>query len=201
MHRALVSVAVSCLSVCAALAQESPLEISPFLGYQFGGDLRAEDELGLVRIDFVEDASLGVALDFSLGPNWQVELLVNHQSSAIELDEGIFGLSVTLADVNLTHYQGGLLWQLNVGQVKPYLVLTGGVTEIDPDLPGVDGEFRPSLSFGGGVKLILSDHFGVRLEGRVYAIDVAQENLACCVRDVEETLLRGSVSGGLIFRF
>jgi len=199
------SVVVLALAVpSAALAQPGRFELTPMASYRLVGDLDLDDTAFLEEsLEIDEGSAFGVAFDIPLGRSLQLELLANRQESELIADGGFFTDELVLADVEVTYLHVGLLWQFLSGQVHPYVVGSLGVARLTADLPGGDDpkEDRPSLSFGGGVKIFWSEHLGLRLEGRGYWVALDEDD----DRDHrdrwrdEDSLTQTEASVGLIF--
>lgn len=135
----------------ASSASARKVEITPFWGFQFGGDFNDLD---------VEDGdTYGLLVDFALSLNSQVELMYNRQDTALQQDR-LFGPDL----FDLEYYHLGFLYQWTPGQMRPFLVASLGATRLDSE--GLEGETRFSWSLGGGVKMLVNNHFGFRFEGR-----------------------------------
>jgi hypothetical protein len=130
--------------------------------------------------------------------------MANRQDSALTFDPGLFAGEVGLGDVEITYVHVGVLWQWELGQVKPYVVGSGGLTRLDPTAPGVGSEDKPSLSLGGGVKTFFTPNFGLRFEARGYATALDgsfDDDGGRCRRDCSynDTLYQAEATAGLIF--
>lgn len=187
-----------------ALAQDDPaLEITPFLGYDFGGSFEVFDfEFGAVDFELQDGESYGVIVDFPINRSFQVEAMVFRQPTTLEVDEGLFGPSFELTDIDIDYLQGGILWQGSLGQVKPFFGGGIGLARMNPDISELDSETRFAFNIGGGVKTFFTPHFGLRVEGRLLVISLPEEDedLFCC-RGEDNALAQGHVAVGLIFAF
>ena len=199
MRRLVVLLALLCPA--AAAAQTPRFEITPTVGYRLNGEVEADERFLDVdpNLEVEESALFGVILDVPINPNVQVELLVNRQESQFVLDEGFLDPSVELGDVTLSTAHVGFLFQWGLGQVNPYVVLSGGLTRLEPDFPEIEAETRLSGSLGGGVKLFFNRNVGLRIEGRGYWVDLdADFEDDRFDSDVDEGLFLGEGSAGLI---
>ncbi len=106
-------------------------------------------------------------------------------------------------DVN--YYQAGVSWTASMGQVRPFASLSAGVTRLAPNsdfLPESESHF--SLGLGGGVKIFLTEHVGLRLDARLLVTDTSDEDgccYDCCYGAERDDLVQGLVSAGLVFAF
>jgi len=163
------------LAPLAARAQGSlyRFELTPTVSYRFGGTIDGRDN-ALTRADLKVDdsAAYGATFDIPLSSNIQLELLASRQESQLRFDRGLFGGTADVADVDVSYYHAGILWQWGDRRVSPYIVASLGVVNLDPSVPGASSENRFSASFGGGVKVFVSDAVGFRFEGRGFVSDI-----------------------------
>jgi hypothetical protein len=204
----LLSAAFLSLLPVAAAAQAGRVEITPFAGYRLEGDFDDPDgdfvELGEnARVD--EGSVYGVVVDIPLSSNWTLELLGNRQETAFIADDGLLSPDRELGDLTLTMVHAGIAFEWGAGHVRPFLSLTGGVTRLEPKFSRLDAENRLSGSFGGGVKIFLSEHLGLRLDGRGYWTDLDDHQFDDRDHrrryDTEPGLYQAEASAGLVFAF
>jgi Outer membrane protein beta-barrel domain len=152
-------------------------ELTPTVSYRFGGTLSGSDS-PLFNTDLKVDdsAAYGVTFDIPLSSRIQLELLANRQSSQLRFDNGLFGGSSGVADIDVTYYHVGMLWQWGNDRITPFFTASLGVGNIDPKVPGASAENRFSGSLGGGVKVLFSDSVGLRFEGRGFFSDLGSNN-------------------------
>ena len=186
--------------------RNSGVELTPFVGYQWGGNIDAGvSDLFDRDVKVADGAAFGVALDVPINYNLQLELLANRQQSNFEGDNGLFDEGSNLGDVNLTYYHAGLLWEFPVERnVRPFFVVGAGVTNIDPRFAGASNETKLSGNMGGGVKLFFSDNLALRVEGRGFWTNISDDNnnndcFRCNNRDHD--LYQGEASVGLVIHF
>lgn len=147
-----------------AVAAAQQVELTPFIGYRFGGELEDLDVRS--EVDLEESESYGLVLGFAINPSAWIELFWSHQESSVEERIDFFG-NITLFDLDVDYYHVAFLYQWNArGVTRPFVVGSLGITELSPGLPAFDSETRFSMGFGGGVKFMFADNFGIRLEGR-----------------------------------
>jgi hypothetical protein len=181
------------------------VEITPIASFLFAGTFPVDDfELGRLDVDLDSTTNLGLIADFALNRHFQIEVLyLDHQTDA-NIDFGLLFAPEPLGKVDLQTFQAGVLWQGAAGQIKPYFVLTAGATNLDFELPGANDHTGFSMTFGGGVKAFLTQHLGVRLDGRLFVVDVGSGGSRgyrdeCCYQS--DSLSAGLLSGGVIFAF
>ena len=170
MRRTLLAAALLAAALTPAVRAQQGLyrfELTPTVSYRWGGSLDAADsELFAADLEVEDSDAYGVTFDIPLSSNVQLELLANRQASALRLDDGLFFGSAEIADIDVSYYHVGLLWQWGDRRVSPFFTASAGVAVLDPDLPGTSAEERFSLSLGGGVKVFFSENVGLRFEGR-----------------------------------
>lgn len=204
--RILIVVAIALVPTLGAAQQkQKQFELTPAIGYQFGGDFDVDDPfVGLVRVDVADSVSYGLTFDIPVSRSLQIELFYARQPTTLRADQGLFVPSLPLGEVDLSYFHAGVLWQSAAGQIRPFALGSLGMTEIDADLPGVDNDYRFSMSLGGGVKFLFTETIGLRLDGRflITAIDdtLFDHQYYCCGGPSSE-LTQFLVSTGLIFAF
>ena len=155
-------------------------ELTPLVGYRWGGQISGEDNVFFETDLEVNDSEIfGLIFEIPLSSNFQLELLANRQSTELGFDQGLFGGTFDVADITLDYYHVGFLMQTTDNDVVPFFVASAGITRLDPDIPGADSEERFSMSLGGGVKVFFNDHFGLRFEGRGYFTIIDDYDSGC----------------------
>jgi hypothetical protein len=162
------------------LAHASPLcaqriEVAPFGGYQFGGDLFEVSAGRALDIDGAP--ALGMVVDVPISHGLQFEALFSHKAVDILMPYRSFSPAAR-SRFSVDQWQGGALQELGAERVRPFLTGMFGLTRYAID---GDSETRFSVGAGGGVKLFPVPHVGVRLDGRVFAtlLDAGATALAC----------------------
>lgn len=195
-------------ALTAAQAAGGRVEIIPFSGYRLEGDFDDPDgdfvDLGEdAHVD--EDSVYGVEVDVALAYNWKLQLLANRQETAFIVDEGLLAPDRKLGDLTLTMIHAGIAYEWGRGHLRPYVSLTGGVTRLDPEFSRLDAEHRLSGSFGGGVKIFLSEHLGLRFEGRGFWTSLDDDEFDDHDHrrryDTDEGLYQAEATAGLVFAF
>ena len=190
-----------------AFAQGS-FDFTPAVTYQFGAEFDLYDfEFDRVTFD-IEDSD-GLALFFGIPVNrvLQIELLAIQQETEISIDEGLFADDFVLGDIAVSYYHVGALWQFPIGQIEPYFAISGGITDMEFDFAGVSDDSFASLSLGGGVKARLTEHLGLRFDGRFFFTDLSDDlyddDDDCYRRNRcdDDAFVQGVVSAGLLFSF
>lgn len=187
-----VGIAIFVALMSLTLARESVAQgfISPFIGYDFGGDS------GCPEISDCQDKNLNVGVSFgSLGSVLGSELEIAYAS-------GFFGDIPGVSSSVLTVMGNGMLAP-KFGPVQPYALVglgliktrveltTGGLLESSNNHFGWD--------VGGGLIAFFGDHVGVRGDIRYFHAFQDLELLGVSFGDAK--LDFGRASAGLVFKF
>ena len=164
--------------------------ISPFIGYNFGGDT------GCPSISNCEDKHLNWGFGVgSVGGLFGVE-------AEFAFIPSFFG-ETSGSDNSLFTFMGNFLLAPKFGPVQPYGTLGFGLikTHIDLTLAGLIDNDQNDFGWntGGGLMIHFSDHFGVRGDVRYFHAFSALELLGLN-RD-ETKLDYGRFSGALLVKF
>jgi len=198
MNRTLPLVVVTAVAlVAAAPVAAQKIEITPFVGYQFGGEL---DEIGdeTTTLDLEQSATWGLILDFSITDLDQVEIYYSSQGT--DLDRGV----QPAIGVTIDSFQIGAIHQYAPRKpINPYIGLTLGATRFDI---GGDSDTRFSGAVSGGVKMIVSDHLGFRFDGRIFGISTGSGAVSCveelCIGYPDSSIIwQYTVNAGVIIHF
>jgi opacity protein-like surface antigen len=132
-------------------------EITPFAGYMGGGEF--EDPLDGADRDLDADTNFGVIFDVAAEYWRHYELLYSQQGTTIQGETPI--------DVDVQYLQlGGIVSHPDMERVIPYFGITVGAAQFSPDAPGLDDETKFAMTIGGGMRIPITDHIGVRFDAR-----------------------------------
>lgn len=197
-----LAVAACLLAVSASTVGAQGLEVMPFGGYRFGGDLfelAAEH-----RLDEDGAPAAGFVVNVPLSDGMQFEVLATHQSARVTIPASAFA-PVTRMHTTVDTVQAGGLQELAAGRVRPFATGMLGLTRYASN---GNSEIRLTFAAGGGVKLFPVSHFGVRLDGRVYTtfVDADATFLACapagCATALRVDMVwQAEFTAGLVVRF
>ena len=185
--------------------RDSAFELTPFIGYRWGGTIFADQTFIFGEdVDVAPSANFGVNFAIPLGDSgMKLELMANRQSSELETGSGLFEPDDEVADIDVTYLHGGL--QIPFARSRnatPYVIVSAGLANLDPQILGVDAEQRFSASAGIGVKVPMSRVLSFRFEGRGYYTALEEED-ECTICDYfyNEDFYQGEVNAGLVFSF
>jgi hypothetical protein len=178
------------------------VEVTPLVGYRFGGDFFELITRNPVDLDGAR--ALGVVANVPLSNGLQVEGLVTHEQADILVRPAPFGPVVPLR-MTVDHWLGGGLQEFEAGPARPFLTGMLGLTRYAAE---TDSEMRFTLSAGGGVKLFPTPYVGFRLESRVFTtfVDGHGSAFACspgiCLFALRTNVVwQAEFTAGVVFKF
>ena len=179
-------------------------EITPFVGQMGGG--KFEDATDGTSRDVDGDTNYGVIFNANADSyERQYELLYAKQSTTVP--------GTTPVDMDIQYLQiGGIVNFTDTSpRVIPYFGLTVGATRFEPDAAGTDSATKFSLTAGGGLKIPITDHIGIRLDARAFVtamnsdanIFCASGNTGgtCLIRAQADTFVQYHIGLGIIAGF
>jgi hypothetical protein len=190
-------IAVAIVASATSSVSAQKIEITPFAGYQFGGELA---EIGDESTDheLESGSSWGLMFNADVTDDLQVELYYSSQST--ELNRG----TADPLKVDVDTFQVGAIRQYAPrNPVNPYVGLTLGATRFDV-AGGSDTRFSGTVALG--VKMIVSDHAGFRFDGRIIGISTGSGAISCtddlCIGYPDTSIIwQYAVNAGLIIHF
>lgn len=187
------------------LAAQSGIEITPTVGYRFGGTVNSDGG----QFAASNDVAWGGTIGYRVKPDGLVELVYSRQPTTIKFSSDTAG-SFTVGDAAIEYIQiGGALEFGHNPNTKPYFALTVGGTHLAPEASGHNSEWL--FSFGGalGLKTYLSQHIGLRAQARLWMSTLSADTEfwctlpgACVIHASNGVFFaQGELSGGVIFAF
>lgn len=153
------------------------IEITPTVGFRWGGEIRAQDTTSLDRNAKLADKySLGLTIDLPVSKNLAIELLADHQRTGLG-NSTLFGPTDHRFDLDVDYYHVGALWQWPTAHVTPFAVGSLGVSNLAPRDSAYSSTRRFSASLGAGVKIPISPNVAFRLEGRGFWTDTGDSRV------------------------
>jgi len=203
MSRSLL--AVLGLAVAAPLAAQSGIEITPTIGYRFGGTVNGSDGKFIANDGFAWGATIG----YRVKPDGLVEFVYSRQSTNILFDADT-AAERTIGNAAVEYFQlGGALEFGHDETTKPFFALTVGATHLAPESSGFGDDWL--FSFGGalGVKTYLSRNIGLRAQARLWMSTLSSDTDfwctlpgGCVITASNSTFFtQGEFSGGVMFVF
>lgn len=171
-----LTAAVAMLAAIPAFASEpeqahNRVEFTPFAGYMTGGEF--EDPTDATDRDLDEDTSFGLFIDFAADDWRHYEILLADMDTEVD-GETPFDMGVQYLHI------GGTVSHPDARYVIPYFGMTVGAARFSPDEAGLDDETKFSFSAGGGVRVPITRHFGVRFDARAFLTVLDSEGDLFC---------------------
>ncbi|UCF20673.1 MAG: hypothetical protein JSU87_04485 [Gemmatimonadota bacterium] len=204
MRNSILALALSTTLIAAPAVAQDRAEITPFVGWQFGG--WAAGRSGDFRLS--DDVAYGGILDIAVRPGAQAEFMYSRQETQLLFDDFLEGRRV-LTDMTVEFIHGGGLVEIDRGhRAKPFVSATLGATHFNPEQSVIDGvrvddEWRFSFTLGAGVKIFPSQRLGIRLQGHFMStfLDTGGSIFCggggCSFGLFGYGIYQGSVSGGV----
>ena len=180
------------------------VEVTPFYGYRFGGGFF--ERITGQPVDLDGAPAIGAVVNVMFRePGLFAEALFTHQEARLKFPGGLFAAPASWR-ITVDHWQGGGLQEFGTSRrVRPFLTGLLGLTHYAAE---GDNEIRFTVAAGGGVKLMPSRHFGVRLDGRLFATfaDIDGRAIACspgvCIVAVDADIVwQSEFTAGLVLAF
>jgi hypothetical protein len=149
-------------------------ELTPFYGYMFGGQF--EDPATNTDRDVNEDNNIGIFIDAAADQWRHYELIYSKQATSVD--------GAPKMDLDVEYLQiGGTVMYQDAETVIPYFGMTIGAARLSPSGPGLDDETKFAFSVGGGFKVPVTDHIGVRFDARAFLTLLDSSGNVFCVSD------------------
>lgn len=164
----LILITVSIILPSLSFAQ-SKIELTPFVGYQFGGKMRFYE--GELKVQ--DDLNYGLLVDIALAPDTYLEIYWSQMQTSAKFTP-YYGYSYLdylsePFDININYIQIGGVQEVDIDNdmIKPFGAFTLGTTYFSPQENGYQDSWQFSVTLGGGAKIWFSDRVGIRLQGRL----------------------------------
>jgi hypothetical protein len=155
-----------------AVAQDKKIEVGATYNYMWAGSYQLyEGEI------YMEDGSeWGGTIDFAFRPDAKIEFAYSYTSSHATFQRTYYGSETSALDnldnpLSIQYFQIGSIYQIPKGKAQPFIGLLLGAVLFHPSgtAQGLDlnDQWNFAVSLNGGVKIYMSDKFGIRLQGRL----------------------------------
>ena len=188
--------------------RDDRVDLTPFLGYRYGGTLYADQSNLFSRnVDVKSSMNFGLNLGIPVSSSGlKIELLVDRQNTNFTDSGGLFSPNANLGDFSVTYYQAGVLIPFAASRAAtPYVAVTGGVANLDPQFSGASSSNRFAASAAIGVKVPLQRNLAIRVEERGFYTSMSNYDNRCraCYYnyDYNHDLVQGETNVGLDFKF
>ena len=207
------TVALVCLSL-PALAQaaddQTGIEITPLIGYRFGGDFDVKQNTGnsFSSISINDETSYGLLVAWPFNRKQSGEFLISHYNTSF------VGMSANEDDsllsdngLGVTYYHLGGNVPVSDGALPLWVTGGLGLTQLSPDDKDLTNETRFSMNIGLNTQFSISENVSFRLGGRIYGTFFNSDSAVFCGSDAckvyisSNLWIQSEVNAGLTFKF
>ena len=184
--------------------RDNTFELTPFIGYRYGGTLYAsQSSLFNQDVDVASAMNYGGQFGIPVGyEGMKIELMVNRQDTNFTRTNGLFSPDTNLANFHITYYQAGVEIPFARSRAAtPFFVVGAGFANLKPDVPGVSSDNRFAANAGIGVKIPISPNIGFRIDARGYFTSLNNNSCNSCYYNYNHDLYQGETNVGVVFRF
>lgn len=207
-----IVLAGSLAGAAAASAQlrSGTVEINPFAGYLFGGSFAGDrdfrDNFNRAHLDVDDDVTYGGRVGYNLTSLLEFEAQYSRTDTQFVLRQRHFD-DLPLGNLRIDYFLAYATINFGHRRVVPYFTIGAGGANLVPNVQDTrsTAEVRFTTSAGGGIKVFLTPHFGIRLDGRAYSTwlgdhsHVFCDSQGACVN--QNWLTNGEGTGGFIIAF
>jgi hypothetical protein len=209
MVRKRVLIIFALIAILSTMSFAQNKELTVFAGYRTSGSFNVTS-LDYLTFDVEDGLNFGLSLGLMISPATEIEFMWSQTNGQLAgyLIAPIFEKEA-LFDVYTSQFHFNFLFLFPQGNKRfvPYFMFGLGLTYMNPK-GDASGETRFSYSLGGGVKAMVNERVGIRLQakwnptyintsselwvdywGFVYAVPVSQY------------MSQGEFTGGIFFRF
>ncbi|SES65425.1 hypothetical protein [Thalassotalea agarivorans] len=167
--------ALTLATTLQAEEQDSSFEITPFIGYRFGGSF--DDTLADTGVDVDEDLSYGLVFAWDYDPKRQGELLLSHFEGATLNGNGTVS---SIGDIAITYLHIGGNVPLSDGNFKNYISGGLGLSHFSPKNEIYANETKFSLNVGFNSRYYFTDNISWYGGVRAYATFFNSDSALFC---------------------
>jgi len=200
---------VAPLAPAAADEQPGDIELTAAAAWRYGGSF---DRAAGGDLDVEDGGGFALTANFRAEANTQWEVYYARQSS--EFTTGDLFAGTPVVDVDVDYFHGGGTYIVQGGNVRPYVVMTLGLSRFAPADTGdadLDDETFFSASLGAGLRIAAAERMAFRLEARAFTSFVdSDSNLFCvaggsnnvCLLEADgSTVTQWQATAGLTLKF
>ena len=194
------------VSITVSADEISYIEITPLVGYRFGGDFDTTNDNAEIttKIKLSEEASYGFLLAWDYDKKRQGELLVSHYTSWFSQTINSTASNNNLA-ITYAHLGGNV--PISDGVVPLFVTGGLGLTHFSPEDTLLSDETRFSMNIGLATKITVSENISLRVGGRVYATFFNSDSQVfcneekCAISISSDLWVQSEVNAGITFSF
>ncbi len=182
------------------------IEITPLIGYRFGGNFENIDTA--TRIKLAEDVSYGLLVAWPVGTNQQGEVLISHyDTSFIRADDDQASELMANNNIGVTYLHLGGNVPLNEGILPLWLSGGFGASFLAPKDVNLADEIRFSMNIGLNTRYKFTENLSFTFGGRIYATFFNSDSALFCDSDIckihisSDLWIQSELNAGLSFAF
>jgi opacity protein-like surface antigen len=194
------------------------IEISGFGGWFFGGSFPAgSNSLFNNKVDINDEAIYGGRVGWNITDVFEPEVFYSRTQThflSTRNDVLLAPSGTNLGDLTIDYALGLMTFNFGKWRWVPYMSVGMGAAHLSPDVCRVrnlpcanpNGDWRYTMTVGGGLKTFFTEHFGVRFDGRYYGTLLDSDHQDCndghChSHHHDDWMSNGDVTGGLVLAF
>lgn len=166
----------------------NPIEVSPFVGYLFGGSFaHIRPDSGLTGVSIANQVDFGIRVGFRLNSAIEPEIQwTRSERTKINLESSMGEHPWPNFPLTIDYVLAGASYNFSSGCIRPYASLGLGAARLASIRQEDWTHFAltPATNFAGslglGVKAYLTPQLGIRVEARGYASQVPQNFFMTC---------------------
>ncbi len=203
-----VVVALACvlaiISTPSKAKQALNFEVTPLIGYRFGGDFDTNKDSGQTKVELSENTSYGLLTTWSFDRKRQGEFLISHYNTGFS-DADVFSAANTDLGITYAHLGGNV--SISEGPIPFYVTGGFGLTHLAPKDDQLSHETHFSVNVGLASKIPLSENISLRFDGRIYGTffnsdsAIFCDEVTCAIYISSDIWVQSEVSAGITYRF
>lgn len=182
--RILTTLAICSTSLLAnaeTSSSKNSFEITPHVGYRFGGDFETVDGETRYTTKLSEELNYGVVFAWQYDHKRQGEFLISHYGSEFSKTGGFDPEQPTVKNgIDVTYYHLGGNVPISDGAVPLWLSGGLGLTHLAPEDSYLESETKFSLNIGLNTKIFVTDNLAFNFGGRVYGTFFNSDSKVFC---------------------
>ena len=139
------------------------VSVTPFIGYQVGGQFQDSDTGD--EVDLGNAGSFGLIINAPSDYTTEWELFYSRQSAGI--DKSTVPIDPNL-NIDISYFQAGGTYVFEGSPIRPFISAGIGASQFSPDESQYNSETYFAFSIGGGAQIFPESRVGLRLEGRLF---------------------------------
>ena len=139
------------------------VEITPFYGYQFGGQFNAIE--GRLNIRDTDNFGAIIDIEVPVRKGLFAEIYYSRQKTILEIQESSFTPKEDIFSMIMEYYQAGGLYEEKIGKFRPFGMAGIGIIRFHPLHVNIPDEYCFSANITFGAKIQLVRRLGLRLQG------------------------------------